>query len=261
METTETIHQIDHLTVRAVWTDTSAYPSELHLTTENPGVPGFGITSAVLRDLKLAHPNPPTNKSAISTALDAIHEVWKCQSYQESSVDNDYLKALAAAYRAMSKTETSEPVERMSFFLHYDPGVIGNHLTEARKLGFLEQGEGGGSSPQSQSNSLGGRPTGPLVLDSDMTEREIVTTQKQAEKGSSMRARESIKVRVVEVDNEGNETLLDILVDGECAHDDSLDCRGLKAERDRKYDDWLRAKLSPHQYEDHLRRASLREES
>lgn len=38
-----------------------------------------------------------------------------------------------------------------------------------------------------------------------------------------------IKVRIVAVDDEGNETLVDVQVDGVCVHDDSLDCAGLRA--------------------------------
>jgi hypothetical protein len=69
-----------------------------------------------------------------------------------------------------------------------------------------------------------------------------------------VRGRGLISVRTFEVDNEGNRTLLDITVGGECAHGDSLDCKGMRAQRKQRYEDWLRGILSPRQYEDHLRR-------
>ncbi|MFE7837840.1 hypothetical protein ACFU53_17885 [Streptomyces sp. NPDC057474] len=235
MEIEETTQQIGPWTVRAVWTETGPFPSELHITTDKQGAARCGITGAVLRDVKLSHPNPPETVSAMGTALDALRTVRNYQSDGKGPLSDNYLKALAAAYVAMSKTKTTEPVETMSHFLPDDSGTIENHLTEAEKLGFLERGEDGSSAPQSKSNSLGEHLKGPLVLESDMTDRESVTPQKQAKKGN-------IKVRVFRVDAEGNKTLVDVTVDGECAHDDSLDCKGLRAQRTQRYEDRFRTR-------------------
>jgi hypothetical protein len=155
MEIEETTQQIGPWTVRAVWTETGPFPSELHITTDEQGAARCGITGAVLRDVKLSHPNPPETVSAMGTALDALRTVRNYQSQGKGSVNDDYLKALSAAFVAMSKTKTTEPVETMSHFLPDDPAAIDNHLTEAEKLGFLKRGERGESSPRSESNSLG----------------------------------------------------------------------------------------------------------
>ncbi|MGV9574541.1 hypothetical protein ACWDRX_36540 [Streptomyces nigra] len=145
MESTETTQQIGSWTVRAVWTETGPFPSELHITTKEPGAAKYGITSHVLRSVNLVNPKPTA--SAMGAALDALREVRDCQSQGYGSEDDDYLIALAAAFVAMSKAGATEPVERMSYFLPDDCGTIWNHLTKAKELGFLEWGGGGWGLP------------------------------------------------------------------------------------------------------------------
>ncbi|MFE9435476.1 hypothetical protein [Streptomyces sp. NPDC006640] len=79
-----------------------------------------------------------TTASAMGAALDALRTVRDCQSQGEGSVSDDYLKALAAAFVAMTEAVSADPVEKMSYFLPDDASAIENHLAKARKLGFLE---------------------------------------------------------------------------------------------------------------------------
>ncbi|MFF3405735.1 hypothetical protein ACFYW8_05865 [Streptomyces sp. NPDC002742] len=138
MESTETTQHIGPWTVRAVWTETGPFPSELHITTDKPGAAEYGISNSVLREVKLIHPNPPEAMSAMNAALDSLRTVRDYRSDGDGPVNDDYLKALAAAYVAMSKTSAADPVERMSYFLPDESAVIENHLAKARELGFLE---------------------------------------------------------------------------------------------------------------------------
>ncbi|MET8024422.1 hypothetical protein [Streptomyces avermitilis] len=140
MESTETTQQqIGPWTVQAVWAEAGPFPSEIHITaTGDTGAAGCGITNSVLREVKLIHPNPPESASAMNAALDSLRTVRDYRSDGNNSVNDDYLKALAAAFVAMSKTSATEPVERMSYFLSDDVSAIENHLAKARELGFLE---------------------------------------------------------------------------------------------------------------------------
>ncbi|WP_326788739.1 hypothetical protein [Streptomyces sp. NBC_00151] len=139
MESTETTQQIGPWSVRALWTEEGPFPSEIHITaTGDSGATGFGITNSVLRDVKLIHPNPPEAASAMNAALDSLRTVRDYRSDGNGPVNDDYLKALSAAYVAMSKTTATEPAERMSYFLPDDSTTIENHLAKARELGFLE---------------------------------------------------------------------------------------------------------------------------
>ncbi|MEU2583163.1 hypothetical protein ABZ612_09410 [Streptomyces avermitilis] len=79
-----------------------------------------------------------TTESAMDAALDALRTVRDCQSQEEGSVNDDYLRALSAAYVAMTEAVPADPVEKMSYFLPDDVSTIENHLAKARELGFLE---------------------------------------------------------------------------------------------------------------------------
>ncbi|MFI5962830.1 hypothetical protein ACIA8J_11725 [Streptomyces asoensis] len=137
METTETTHRIGDWTVSAVWTKTSRFPSELHVTTEEPRAAEYGITGALLRNLELIeHPDPPEAGVAMEAALDALRVVRALRGEGKGAADDDYVKSLVTAYVAMNNA-TAAPIEKMSFFLPSDPLAIEKDLEEAIKRGFI----------------------------------------------------------------------------------------------------------------------------
>ncbi|MEU9366005.1 hypothetical protein AB0D71_14865 [Streptomyces avermitilis] len=138
METTETTLRIGDWTVCAVWTKTSRFPSELHITTEDPRAAEYGITSALLRNLELIqHPDPPEAGVAMDAAFDALRVVRDLQNQGKGPVDDDYLKALVSAYVAMNNAGVASPIEKMSFFLPSDLLAIERDLKEAINRGFI----------------------------------------------------------------------------------------------------------------------------
>jgi hypothetical protein len=138
METTETTHRFGDWTVCAVWTKTSRFPSELHITTEEPRAAEYGITSALLRNLELIqHPDPPELDRAMDSALDALRVVRTLRDEGLGAADDIYLKALVTSYVAMNNAVATEAIEKMSFFLPCDSISIERDLKEAIKRGFI----------------------------------------------------------------------------------------------------------------------------
>jgi hypothetical protein len=138
METTETSHRFGDWTVCAVWTKTSRFPSELHITTEVPRAAEYGITSALLRNLDLLqHPDPLEIDRAMDVALDALRIVRALRDEGMGAADDIYLKSLVSAYVAMNNATATSPIEKMSFFLPSDPLAIERDLKEAIKRGFI----------------------------------------------------------------------------------------------------------------------------
>ncbi|MFE0103812.1 hypothetical protein [Streptomyces sp. NPDC059009] len=134
----ETTQVIDGWTVRLVWGQ-GFYPVAIHITDATGKAGQGGITSTVLREIDLLHPmlqKPDGNL--------AQKELWehvaKLREFPQGrgSVTDEYLRALAGAYRACGEAFVREPVKLLADKLGRNRTTLQSHLTRARKLGYLD---------------------------------------------------------------------------------------------------------------------------
>ncbi|MFF4601609.1 hypothetical protein ACFY12_02465 [Streptomyces sp. NPDC001339] len=143
MERTETTQQVGPWTVRAVWGD-GPFPVELHITTDDQEAEQRGITSTLLRDVKLSRSGRTSQETeaARSQFSRRLRELRGLDTSGRGAVTEDYLRKLAQLYGLALKTRSTTPVKDIADALGRNPGTIKNHLTKARKLGILEEETG-----------------------------------------------------------------------------------------------------------------------
>ncbi|MGD6754291.1 hypothetical protein [Streptomyces sp. BH105] len=143
MERTETTERVGPWTVRAVWGD-GPFPVELHITTEDPEAEARGITSTLLREVKLSRSGGTSGEAeaARSQFSRRLREVRGLDTSGRGAVTEDYLRKLSKLYELALKTMSTTPVKDIADALGRNPGTIKNHLTKARKLGILQEETG-----------------------------------------------------------------------------------------------------------------------
>ncbi|RAG81590.1 hypothetical protein DN069_32045 [Streptacidiphilus pinicola] len=145
----EEVQVIGGWAIRCVWSDESHLPVEIHVTpaegAENltnargQRVHQQGISSTVLREVKLARPQ--SSGRAVGDAIRELNEaVEALQAFTaggRGSITEDYLRALARAYKACGPAHTTTSVKMLAEATGRNGKTVMNHLTKARKLGYL----------------------------------------------------------------------------------------------------------------------------
>ena len=142
--THETTQQVGPWHVRAVWGE-GPFPAELHITTDDPEAATHGITQTVLREVQLNRQDALIGHrlqavEAADRVADAVMALNAHSTGAKGSLSEDYYRALAEAYTACRAVFMRHPVKYLAEETGRNAGTIRNHLTKARKLGFLEEG-------------------------------------------------------------------------------------------------------------------------
>ncbi|WP_405889663.1 hypothetical protein OG427_05605 [Streptomyces sp. NBC_00133] len=138
----ETTQQVGPWLVRAVW-GAGPFPMELHITTDDAEAAAHGITQTVLREVQLNRlvafaGHRLKAVEAADAVADAVMALNTHSTGAKGSLSEDYYRALAEAYSACRAVFMRHPVKYLAEETGRNAGTIRNHLTKARKLGYLE---------------------------------------------------------------------------------------------------------------------------
>ncbi|MFJ4941515.1 hypothetical protein ACIP4V_02605 [Streptomyces albidoflavus] len=128
--------QVGPWIIESLWGD-APFPVEMHITPSDPESVGSGISSTILRDIKLTPPLRTHETPAEKRATAAMNRASEFEVGGRGTMTADYLSALSEAYVAVTKTGTDSPVKVLASHLGKNAGTIKNHLIKARKEGLL----------------------------------------------------------------------------------------------------------------------------